>query len=163
MLAIVDHLRRLRCCERGNIMILTALMAMPLLIVVAGVIDSNRATALHQRLQTAADAAVIAAFHQRAVSFDQRQRFAVQHFLANLGPGEADDVIQARLDIDRTPSSVTLTFSARAKFDGMLGGSMPFSTEQISVGSHAELQRRWGARPRLVGGVSTKSQAPFDR
>lgn len=153
--------RRFRNCERGNFMILTALMAGPLLILFAGVLESNRSMALHQKMQAAADAAVMAAFYQRGATWQERQDFARKHFLANLGQIGTDSPVRGRLDIHKTDDRVQLTFRGHAHVPGMFTASNPFAAEEIRVRSVAELERERGSRPRLVTDNTIRSNRAF--
>lgn len=147
---LIAHLVKFRNCRRGNITVLTALMAVPLLILLAGVTDLHRSTRLMQVMQQSADAAVLATARRIALSHKQREQFANRHFHANLNGATGSEPVTSQLYDHRDGDRIILTFEAYVKNPGVLNSSS-LAAQDIRVSARAELRRRPGAVPRLIG------------
>lgn len=93
--------------KKGQVAVLFALCAAPLLLAASIAVDMSNASNMKSKLQAAADSAVLAAATRLAVgaSEEDKEQIAIDTFYANLSP-----VLQSSLS---SPPSVDIDFPAR--------------------------------------------------
>ncbi len=144
--------------DSGNFAFIVAFMSMPILILVAGAIDTNRHTRVQGVMQRSADAAVLAAFRQSKPNWRNRQRSAHRHFMLNARNVEFVNGVKMRMTRKVEKKHLVYTYQASTKVDKLFGDLSPFSGQEITV--QARAAQRMGTRDdaRLVGNDNTQGQ-----
>jgi len=144
-------LKRFAKNQSGNVAILTAMMAMPLLFLAAGAIDTIRHSRMKDTMQTAADAAVMAAFRGPARNWRKRQNTAHLQFRANLQKTRFAHGVQTKMSREMQKNRITFTYRAEAKLDSIFGDLSPFSGDRLSVQARAAWEVGSRKPPHLIG------------
>ena len=137
--------------ESGNISVLTTIIATPIMLLVAGVIDTNRHTQLQSVMQKSADAAVLAAFRSSKPSWRKRQKTAHRHFRVNVRNIKFAHGVKAKMTKTIEKKRLIFTYKASTKIDGIFGELSPFSGNRISVQSRAAWRIGTNQHARLIG------------
>jgi len=132
-------------CERGNVAITFALVSIPLVVAVGGMIDYSRAVAARRAMQDAADATSLALSRQPNVSTmtaSAMQSFATNYFKANFTNQDAQNV-SLTPSYSATGPTVTVNGSATVPmaFLGLIGlPSLGISASSVTIWGQARLR-----------------------
>ena len=132
-------------CERGNVAITFALVSIPLVVAVGGMIDYSRAVAARRAMQDAADATSLALSRQPNVSTmtaSAMQSFATNYFKANFTNQDAQNV-SLTPSYSATGPTVTVNGSATVPmaFLGLIGlPSLGISASSVTIWVQARLR-----------------------
>ncbi|MGI9394870.1 MAG: TadE/TadG family type IV pilus assembly protein [Boseongicola sp.] len=143
--------------ESGNIAVLTTIMATPIMLLVAGVIDTNRHTRMQSVMQKSADAAVLAAFRSSKPGWRKRQKTAHRHFRVNIRNVKFAHGVRAKMTRTIEKRRLIFTYNASTKVDSIFGELSPFSGSQISVQSRAAWKVGTNEHARLIGNGDGKA------
>ncbi len=144
--------------ESGNFAFITAIMAMPILIIVAGAIDTSRHTRVQSVMQRSADAAVLAAFRQSRPSWRKKQRAAHRHFLLNARNVKFVNGVKLRMTRKIEKKQLVYTYRASTTVDKLFGDLSPFSGETIDVQARAAWKIGTPQHARLIGNGDGQGQ-----
>ena len=132
-------------CERGNVAITFALVSIPLVVAVGGMIDYSRAVAARRAMQDAADATSLALSRQPNVSTmtaSAMQSFATNYFKANFTNQDAQN-LSLTPSYSATGPTVTINGSATVPmaFLGLIGlPSLGISTSSVTIWGQSRLR-----------------------
>ena len=144
--------------ERGNIGIMAGLVAAPLFLLAAGAIDMSLSSGARQKMQSAADAAVMAALARDNMSPRDRMKLARRVFQVNLANVKGLVDLKSNIRGQRISGGFYVSFSGSARLESLFGGAESSFAKDIQVVSTAEVSKRTGGRPRLVRSKSVKSR-----
>lgn len=137
--------------QTGNITVLSAIMVVPMLLLVAGVIDTSRHNRMKNTMQTSADAAVIAAFYGPSRSWRKRQKTAHLQFKLNMQKGRLSHGVQTKMTRQTQKNRIVFTYKAKTRLDSMFGSLSPFSGDTLTVQSRAAWEIGSRKHPHLIG------------
>ncbi len=125
-------LKRSYLDESGQVAVITALAAVPLLAMTSAALDFSTLTKERAKLSSALDAAVLAAANNNAITREQKDDYAEAHFRANY----TGDIL-----VDLTPSVTTqrVRLEANGELALTFGGIIGMKNPQISEASAATL------------------------
>ena len=132
-------------CARGNVAITFALVSIPLVVAVGGMIDYSRAVTARRAMQDAADATSLALSRQPNVSTmtaSAMQSFATNYFKANFTNQDAQNV-SLTPSYSATGPTVTVNGSATVPmaFLGLIGlPSLGISASSVTIWGQARLR-----------------------
>lgn len=127
--------RRMTLDRAGNIAIIFALSAIPLLTAVGGAVDFSRALLAKQRLGAAIDAAALAVGTMTEADEDELQAAAQAYFAANY----PDDILGTPTAIEVTIDGDTVNIVAHAQLESTLLALIGIDT--INVGADTQVTR----------------------
>lgn len=137
--------REFRACERGNVAMMFALMSIPLVVSVGGLIDYTRSTMARTAMQDALDATSLALSRQAnlpTMSAGAMQTFANNYFKANYTDQDAQNVTLSPSYTASGPS-ITVGGSATVQMDflGLIGlPSLTVSASSTTIWGQARLR-----------------------
>lgn len=149
---VLDRFRR---DERGNVALLTALMAVPLAGIIFTAIEFADDISVRSDLQHAADEAALAALAKPRQRWRDRQKVARSLFLANLDRDDRIERLRWRLRRRITPRGLTVTYQAKAKMVPLFGGLTPFGKRTMQIESAAIRYKDKSLPPRLISPKNT--------
>jgi Flp pilus assembly protein TadG len=132
-------------CEGGNVAITFALVSIPLVVAVGGMIDYSRAVTARTAMQDAADATSLALSRQpniSTMSASDMQSFATNYFNANFTNQDAQNV-SLTPSYSATGPTVTINGSATVQmaFLGLVGlPNLGISTSSVTIWGQARLR-----------------------
>ncbi len=137
--------------ESGNVVIMTALLSIPLLVVVGAAIDTGRLQKSKRDVQVAADSAVLSSCNQNAILQGAQAQRAHAMFLANLQRTDAvkkidGDFFAEHLDDDR----MLVSFKVIVDIKGMFAGIESLQDRTLVFESMAMCYTLSGRPPVLV-------------
>ena len=124
--------RRFLIDESGQVAVITAISAIPLLLGVSLAIDSHVTDRSRVRIQAALDNAAIAAISNQTITVAERTDNAETRFLANMSEGE-------QVNFRAKSSERRIDVEGSIVVDRLLGGIIGKDTVQINASSAAEV------------------------
>ncbi len=153
-------LKKFAECERGNVAIIAAAAALPLLALVGGVIDLSNFTNTRSNIQNAADNAVLAAFHNPRESWSQREKRVNQIFKANITNKQDLKPTRVLLDYHLEGKATVMTYTVQSGLNSLFGELSPFVAQEFEIRSTAKFDPKTRRRPHLV---ANPPKPPADR
>lgn len=142
--------RKFLSCEQGNIAIMSALAAVPIMISIAGVIDFSRYSSVRSEMQRNADHAVLASLRYKGKKWSERQSAARHVFFVNMSNMKPVKKLTGRLYGRRTEKSFTALFQATAKVPTLFGGFSKVFNGEIIINSAASISDKNNYTPVLI-------------
>ena len=118
--------------ESGQVAVITAVAAIPLLLGVSLAIDSNRSDGARVKMQAALDSAAIAAVSNQTITSDERTEYAENRFQANMSE-------EKNVKFSATSSENRIDVTGTIAIDTMFAGIIGKETIQVNANSAAEL------------------------
>lgn len=136
--------------EDGNIAIMSAAAMVPLMMLVIGAVNVGHQSDVRQKMQRAADAAVMSALQVDRMRWNERQKRANRFFRVNMNGVAGVHKLRGSLRRKISKDRLLFSYSARAEIDTLFGSSGSENGKQVFVTATAEISRKTGGRPRLV-------------
>ena len=136
--------------EDGNIAIMAAGAAMPMLALIMGGIEMAEFSRIERSMQHAADTAVMAAFDGRDSNWSQRIKRADRFFDMNFPYDHRIKKVERKLSGSQRRRKITLEYSASAQNVNLTGKFNPFAKSRVSVKARAVYVQGSNRAPRLV-------------
>ncbi len=137
-------------CQKGNIAIMSAFAAIPVMTAVAGTFDYSRTAKVQTAMQRAADSAVLAAIERKNLKWPARQRLANRMFMTNVNNNVSPRQLTGRLSGRKLQDGVAVRFDASATVPTLLGGFSSAFSGKIIVSSAAIASKKTRYQPVLV-------------
>lgn len=144
-------------CERGNMALITAGVAIPLLVALLGALEVAARVQIRNNMQSSSDYAVLAALSTESRSWRKQQQQARRVFHANLIGRERLDHLQTRLQRKFKRGKKIMQYVAVAKVDSFFGELSPFGKGYIMVTSTGTASRYGNSPARLLPNSSTNT------
>ncbi len=138
-------------CDRGNMAIMTAAMAMPMLTLTVGGLEYSELSKIKENMQHSSDVAVLAAFQSLPKGWSVQQKRAKSYFQANLSSESRILTVKTRLRRKIYKKHIILSYTVKTKVGSLFGELSPFGDGTIVVKSTAAYNLKTKRPPRLIG------------